>query len=57
MIDPVIRALEKFLTYPSALIIKENISQQNKFSFTEILQYEIEKELTNFKNSKKLKII
>ena len=53
MIDPVPRAIEKFKTHPSVLIIKDKISQGNKFSFTEVSQSEIEKEINNL-NDKKL---
>ena len=51
MIHPVARAIEKFKTRPSVLIIKDKISQGNKFSFTEVSQSEIEKEIKklNFK--------
>ena len=45
--DPVARAIEKFKTHPSVLIIKDKISQGNKFSFTEVSQSEIEKEIKN----------
>ena len=47
MIHPVARAIEKFKTRPSVLIIKDKISQGNKFSFTEVSQSEIEKEIKN----------
>ena len=47
MKDPVARAIEKFKTHPSVLIIKDKISQGNKFSFTEVSQSEIEKEIKN----------
>ena len=53
MIDPVPRAIEKFKTHPSVLIIKDKISQGNKFSFTEVSQSEIEKEIKNL-NTKKI---
>ena len=45
--DPVARAIEKFKTHPSVLIIKEKIFQGNKFPFTEVSQSEIEKEIKN----------
>ena len=45
--DPVARAIEKFKTHPSVLIIKDKIFQGNKFSFTEVCQSEIEKEIKN----------
>ena len=51
--DPVARAIEKFKTHPSVLIIKEKIFQGNKFSFTEVSQSEIEKEKKSL-NVKKL---
>ena len=47
MIDSVDRAIEKFKTHPSVLIIKGNISQENKFLFTEVSKSEIEKEIKN----------
>ena len=43
LIDPDVRATEKFKTHPSPLIIKENISRGNKFSLTQVSQSEIEK--------------
>ena len=45
--DPVARAIEKFKTHPSVLIIKDKIFQGNKFSFTEVSQFEIEKKIEN----------
>ena len=45
MKDPVTRAIEKFKTHPSVLIIKDKIFQGNKFSFAEVSQSEIEKEI------------
>ena len=45
--DPVARAIEKFKTGPSVQIIKDKIFQGNKFSFTEVSQPEIEKEIKN----------
>ena len=45
--DPVTRAIEKFKTHPSVLIIKDKIFQGNKFSFTEVSQSEVEKEIKN----------
>ena len=45
MKDPVATAIEKFKTNPSILIIKDKILQANKFSFTEVSQSEIEKEI------------
>ena len=45
--DPVARAIEKFKTHPSVLIIKDKIFQGNKFPFTEVSQSEIEKEIKN----------
>ena len=45
--DPVARAIEKFKTRPSVQIIKDKIFQGNKFSFTEVSQPEIEKEIKN----------
>ena len=47
MKDPVARAIEKFKTRPSVQIIKDKIFQGNKFSFTEVSQPEIEKEIKN----------
>ena len=47
MKDPVARAAEKFKTHPSVLIIKDKIFQGNKFSFTEVSQSEIGKEIKN----------
>ena len=47
MKDPVTRAIEKFKTHPSVLIIKDKIFQGNKFSFIEICQSEVEKEIKN----------
>ena len=47
MKDPVARAIEKFKTHPSVLIIKNKIFQGNNFSFTEVSQSEIEKEIKN----------
>ena len=47
MKDSVARAIEKFKTHPSVLIIKDKIFQGNKFSFTEVFQSEIEKEIKN----------
>ena len=45
--DPVTTAIEKFKTHPSVLIIEDKIFQGNKFSFTEVSQSEIEKEIKN----------
>ena len=45
--DPVTRAIEKFKTHPSVLIIKDKIFQGNKFSFIEVSQSELEKEIKN----------
>ena len=45
--DPVPKAIEKFKTHSSFLIIKDKIFQVNKFSFTEVSQSEIEKEIRN----------
>ena len=45
--DPVPKAIEKFKTHSSFLIIKDKIFQVNKFSFTEVSQSEIEKEIGN----------
>ena len=53
MIDLVVKAVEKFKTHPSVVITKDKISQGNKFSFTEVSQSEIEKEIKNV-NVKKL---
>ena len=36
LIGTVARAIEKFKTHPSVLIIKDKISQGNKFLFTEV---------------------
>ena len=47
MKGPVARAIEKFKTHPSVLIIKNKIFQGNNFSFTEVSQSEIEKEIKN----------
>ena len=47
MKDPVTRAIGKFKTHPSVLIIKDKIFQGNKFSFTEVSQSEVEKEIKN----------
>ena len=47
MKDSVARAIEKFKTRPSILIIKGKIFQGNNFSFTEDSQSEIEKEIKN----------
>ena len=47
MKDPVTRAIEKFKTHPSVLIIKDKIFQGNKFSFIEVSQCEVEKEINN----------
>ena len=47
MKDPVARAIEKFKTHPSVLIIKDKIFQGNNFSFTEVSQFEIEKKIEN----------
>ena len=47
MKDPVTRAIEKFKTHPSVLIIKDKIFQGNKCSFTEVSQSEVEKEIKN----------
>ena len=44
---PVARAIEKFKTHPSVLIIKDKVSQGNKFSFTEVSLSEIEKKIKN----------
>ena len=51
--DPVTTAIEKFKTHPSVLIIEDKIFKGNKFSFTEVSQSEIEKEIKNL-NVKKL---
>ena len=45
--DPVPRAIEKFKTRSSVLTIKDKIFQGNKYSFTEISQSQIEKEIEN----------
>ena len=45
--DPVARAIGKFKTHPSVLIIKDKIFQGNNFSFTEVSQFEIEKKIEN----------
>ena len=45
--DPVTRPIEKFETHPSVLMIKDKIFQGNKFSFTEVSQSEVEKEIKN----------
>ena len=45
--DPVARAIEKFKTHPSVLIIKDKVSQGNKFSFTEVSLSEIENKIKN----------
>ena len=45
--DPVTRAIEKFKTHPSVLIIKDKIFQGNKFSFIEVSQSEVKKEIKN----------
>ena len=47
MKDPVTRAIEKFKTRPSVLIIKDKIFQGNTFSVTEVSQSEVEKEIKN----------
>ena len=47
MKDPVTRAIEKLKTHPSVLIIKDKVFQGNKFSFTEVSQSEIGKEIKN----------
>ena len=47
MKDPVTRAIKKFKTHPSVLIIKDKIFQGNKFSFIEVSQCEVEKEINN----------
>ena len=47
MKDPVARAIGKFKTHPSSLIIKDKIFQGDKFSFTEVSQSQIEKETKN----------
>ena len=47
MKDPVTRAIEKFKIHPSVLIIKDKIFQGNKFSFTEVSQSEVQKEIKN----------
>ena len=47
MKDSVARAIEKFKTHPSVLIIKDKIFQGNKFSFNEVSHSEIEKEMKN----------
>ena len=47
MKDPITRAIEKFKTHPSVLIIKDEIFQGNKFSFTKVSQSEVEKEIKN----------
>ena len=43
----VTRAIEKFKTHRSVLIIKDKIFQGTKFSFTEVSQSKIEKEIKN----------
>ena len=45
--DPVTGAIENLKTHPNVLIIKDKIFQGNKFSFTEVFQSEIEKEIKN----------
>ena len=44
---PVARAIEKFKAHPNVLIIKDKVSQGNKFSFTEVSLSEIEKKIKN----------
>ena len=44
---PVARAIEKFKTHPNVLIIKDKVSQGNKFSFIEVSLSEIEKKIKN----------
>ena len=41
-----------FKTHPSVLIIKDNISQENKFSFTEVSQSEIQRKIKNLNYKK-----
>ena len=41
------RAIERFKTHPNDVIIKTKISRRNKFSFTEVSQFQIEKEIKN----------
>ena len=45
MKDPVARAIEKFKTHLSVLIINDKIFQGNMFSFTEVSQSEIENKI------------
>ena len=47
LIYPVARAIEKFKTHSGVLIIKDRISQGNRFSFTEVSQSEREKKIKN----------
>ena len=49
--DLLARAIEKFKTHPSVLIIKDKIFQGNKFSFLEVSQSEIEKEIKKLQKS------
>ena len=44
---PVTRAIEKYKNHPSVLIIKDKIFQGNKFSFFEVSQSGVEKEIKN----------
>ena len=50
--DPVDIALEKFKDHPSVKVIKENVSTESLFQFTEISLSEMTKELSSL-NSKK----
>ena len=45
--DPLTRAIEKFKTHLSVLIIKDKVFEGNKVSFTEVCQSEVEKEIKN----------
>ena len=47
LISQTSRAIEKFKTHANVLIIKDKIFQGNKFSFTEVSQSEVEKEIKN----------
>ena len=47
VINIVDRAIEKLKTPPSLLITKDNVSQENKFSFIEVSQSEIENKIKN----------
>ena len=47
MLDPVQRTIARFKYYPDVLLIQNNISNRNKFSFSAASKSDVKKELKN----------